>query len=75
MCGSPDAVAPVERAPGSRVDPQPGEVLVLIGHSSNISALSGVSLAEGAGVVLRPGSGGPTVLGTLTPADWAELRA
>lgn len=52
-----------------------GEALVLVGHSSNISAVSGVSLPEGAGVVLRPAPDGPTVLGTLTPTDWAELRA
>lgn len=52
-----------------------GEVLVLIGHSSNIVAATGVNLVQGAGVVVTPGPDGPVVLGTLTPSDWADLAA
>lgn len=52
-----------------------GEVLVLIGHSSNIAAATGANLAEGAGVVVTPSPDGPVVLGTLTPSDWADLAA
>lgn len=51
-----------------------GQVLVLIGHSSNISAATGERVAEGAGVVTRPdGRGSYAAIGTLTPADWAAL--
>ncbi|WP_203568369.1 histidine phosphatase family protein [Aestuariimicrobium ganziense] len=48
-----------------------GQVTVLIGHSSNIVAATGVSLPEGGGVLVRGDGERAQVLGALTPTDWA----
>lgn len=49
---------------------------ILVGHSSNIRATTGASLAEGAAVITRRNEGhaqGFVVLGVLTAEDWREL--
>ena len=49
---------------------------ILVGHSSNIRATTGASLAEGAAVITRRNEGhaqGFVVPGVLTPEDWQAL--
>lgn len=53
-----------------------GDNRVIVGHSSNISRSSGVSLPEGGAVIVRPGGGADefSVLGSLSPEDWYRLN-
>ena len=48
---------------------------IIVGHQSNISRTTGVSVPEGGAVIVRPnGSGEFVVLGRLLPPDWEALN-
>ncbi|XWN32672.1 MAG: hypothetical protein ROR55_06100 [Devosia sp.] len=51
--------------------PGPEGNRIVISHRSNIAAVAGVSLAEGDAAIIRPEGDTHTLLGTLSPRDWA----
>lgn len=51
--------------------PEPGTNRIVVSHMSNIAEITGVNLAEGEAVVLKPGrTSGFTTIGTAMPQDW-----
>lgn len=52
-----------------------GQNLVLVTHSSNITAATGQTVPEGGAVVLRPARDKPEVLAVIAPGDWTLLAS
>ena len=54
-----------------------GQNLVIVAHHDNFREVTGTSLPEAGGAVLRPGGTEPgwRLLGVLTPADWSALAS
>ena len=50
--------------------PAPGTNRVIVSHRSNAAAVTGVDLAEGEAVVVRPDDQGFEMLGTMAPGNW-----
>lgn len=55
--------------------PSDGTNRVVVTHTSNVRAVTGITLGEGDGVVARPRGETHTLLATLTPDDWRRAAA
>lgn len=51
-----------------------GEVAVLIGHPGNITAVTGVPVNEGEGLICARAGGSFQVLAATMPNDWARMK-
>jgi phosphohistidine phosphatase SixA len=56
------------------VPPPAGQNTVLVGHTPNLLAATGLSLVEGEAAIFRPaGAGGFTLVGRVLAEEWASL--
>lgn len=48
---------------------------VIVGHQASLRAAVGIALAEGEGIIFRPGAAGGVMIGRVKPNEWAALLA